>query len=84
MQSNVYYYYLDRLFIFKTSLVNKRGELIKLNFKQLSQFLNDTEDSVRGIAHISQLMPEFLASIHDNLMDNYMQNGYSKLMIHGE
>lgn len=29
-------------------------------------------------------MPEFISNIHDNLMDNYLRRGVSKLMIHGE
>lgn len=29
-------------------------------------------------------MPNFLILIHDKLMDNYLVNGFSKLMISGE
>ncbi|CAD8084274.1 unnamed protein product [Paramecium sonneborni] len=74
----------NRLIILKSSLVRRRGELINLNSKQLSQFLNESEDNTKLIKHCSQLMPSFLSSIHDQLMDNYLQNGHSKLMVHGE
>ncbi|CAK68012.1 unnamed protein product (macronuclear) [Paramecium tetraurelia] len=74
----------NRLIILKSSLVRKRGELINTNSKQLSQFLCDSEDNVKLIKHCNQLMPVFLSGIHDQLMDNYLQNGHSKLMVHGE
>ncbi|CAD8187956.1 unnamed protein product [Paramecium octaurelia] len=74
----------NRIIILKTSLVRKRGELIDINNKQLSQFLNEKDEAIKHIKHCTQLMPKFLAQIHDNLMDNYTSNGYSKLMIHGE
>ncbi|CAD8096305.1 unnamed protein product [Paramecium primaurelia] len=74
----------NRIIILKTSLVRKRGELIDVNIKQLSQFLNEKDEAIKHIKHCTQLMPKFLAQIHDNLMDNYTTNGYSRLMIHGE
>ncbi|CAD8106811.1 unnamed protein product [Paramecium sonneborni] len=74
----------NRIIILKTSLVRKRGELIDINIKQLSQFLNEKDEAIKHIKNCTQLMPNFLAQIHDNLMDNYISNGYSKLMIHGE
>ncbi|CAD8100797.1 unnamed protein product [Paramecium primaurelia] len=74
----------NRLIILKSSLVRKRGELINLNVRQLALFLNENEDSLKGIKHCNQLMPNFISSIHEKLMDNYLQRGYSKLMINGE
>ncbi|CAD8127158.1 unnamed protein product [Paramecium sonneborni] len=74
----------NRLIILKSSLVRRRGELANLNVRQLALFLNENEDSVKGIRHCNQLMPSFISSIHEKLMDNYLQRGHSKLMINGE
>ncbi|CAD8084216.1 unnamed protein product [Paramecium sonneborni] len=74
----------DRLVILKSSFVSKRGELIDVNYKQMSKFLNETEETCKAIKHCSQLMPSYLSQIHEQLMENYIQNGFSKLMIHGE
>ncbi|CAD8192060.1 unnamed protein product [Paramecium octaurelia] len=74
----------DRLIILKSSFVSKRGELIDVNYKQMAKFLNEPEEGCKLIKHCSQLMPTYLSTVHEQLMDNYMQNGYSKLMIHGE
>ncbi|CAD8209034.1 unnamed protein product [Paramecium octaurelia] len=68
----------NRVFIFQSSLIKNRGEFINLDTKKLSTFLEEKDEDLKYIKHCSQLMPQFLSEIHDQLIDKYIINGYTQ------
>ncbi|CAD8201218.1 unnamed protein product [Paramecium pentaurelia] len=68
----------NRVFIFQSSLIKNRGEFINLDTKKLSCFLDEQEEDLKLIKHCSQLMPQFLSDIHDELINKYIIQGYTQ------
>ncbi|CAD8126905.1 unnamed protein product [Paramecium sonneborni] len=54
----------------------KRGELWKPNQVLLEQFFNINFQ----VSHLNQLMPPFIADIHDGIIENFIRKGYSYKM----
>ncbi|CAK63494.1 unnamed protein product (macronuclear) [Paramecium tetraurelia] len=56
--------------------LKRRGELWKPNQALLEQYFNVNFQ----ISHLNQLMPPFIADIHDGIIENFIRKGYSYKM----
>ncbi|CAD8049466.1 unnamed protein product [Paramecium sonneborni] len=70
----------NKICLLYTSIVKSQGSIIKLNASQIAQFWGyENEMDFRDIKHINQLMPEFLASVHDQYLERFKKLGHSIL-----
>ncbi|CAD8050742.1 unnamed protein product [Paramecium sonneborni] len=70
----------NKICLLYTSIVKSQGSIIKLNAQQIAQFWGyENEMDFRDIKHINQLMPDFLASVHDQYLERFKKLGHSIL-----
>ncbi|CAD8096820.1 unnamed protein product [Paramecium sonneborni] len=74
----------NRYMILHTSLINKRGKLINLNKQCISQFFGYSQEFLQNYQYIHEFMPDFIAQVHDELIDQFIDSGYTQLMKTGK
>ncbi|CAK70623.1 unnamed protein product (macronuclear) [Paramecium tetraurelia] len=74
----------NRFMVLNTSLINQRGKLINCNKQQISQFFGCSQEIMQNYQYIHEFMPDFIAQIHDELIDQFIDNGYTQLMKSGK
>ncbi|CAD8096302.1 unnamed protein product [Paramecium sonneborni] len=70
----------NRSMILQTSLIHDQGQLLNYNKEQASQFFQCPSETVGNYKYIYDFMPDYIASLHDELVNKFLENGYSKLM----
>ena len=63
----------------KTSLINNPGFIINPNQEAIYKFLDINYKNQLDITRIEQLMPTFIASVHSELVKNYVRRGFTHL-----
>ncbi|CAD8054689.1 unnamed protein product [Paramecium primaurelia] len=74
----------NRYMVLNTSLINQRGKLINCNKQQISQFFGCSQEYIQNYQYIHEFMPDFIAQVHDELIDQFIDNGYTQLMKTGK
>ncbi|CAD8062800.1 unnamed protein product [Paramecium sonneborni] len=69
----------DKVALIMISLVRNLGQIINQDKRGLSQYFGYDDKEFQQIQYINQLMPPFLSMIHDNLLEDYLQQAKSKL-----
>ncbi|CAD8152815.1 unnamed protein product [Paramecium octaurelia] len=69
----------DKVALIMLSLVRNLGQIINQDKRGLSQYFGYDDKEFQQIQYINQLMPPFLSVIHDNLLEDYLQQAKSKL-----
>ncbi|KAM3146945.1 hypothetical protein pb186bvf_001099 [Paramecium bursaria] len=69
----------DRVLVLKTSLINNPGFIINPNQEAIYKFLDINYKNQLDITRIEQLMPSFIASVHSELVKNYVRRGFTHL-----
>ncbi|CAD8179987.1 unnamed protein product [Paramecium pentaurelia] len=75
---------MNRSLQLRTSLIYNVNKLIKPNYQQMSQFLETSTEETSFIKSSLDLMPSFLANIHDQLTEAFIQKGQSHLSQQGQ
>ncbi|CAD8084198.1 unnamed protein product [Paramecium sonneborni] len=75
---------MNRSMLLKTSLIYNINKLIKPNYEQMSQFLEISIEEITMIKSSQDLMPQYLANIHDQLTEIFIQKGKSNLTQQGQ
>ncbi|CAD8180979.1 unnamed protein product [Paramecium pentaurelia] len=70
----------NRSMIIQTSLIHDQGQLLNYNKEQASQFFSCPLEAVGNYKYIYDFMPDYIASLHDELINKFLENGKSKLM----
>lgn len=75
----------DEVAVIKCSICKQKGALHSTDRKSLAKFFGYGSDvEFREIHHINQLMPSFIAEVHDSILDNYLQRGKSTIFTQGQ
>ncbi|CAK59033.1 unnamed protein product (macronuclear) [Paramecium tetraurelia] len=70
----------NRSMIIQTSLIHDQGQLLNYNKEQASQFFSCPLEAVGNYKYIYDFMPDYIASLHDELVNKFLEKGKSKLM----
>lgn len=71
----------NKVMILFASMVLNRGSIVRFNMNSVAKFWNyENEVDFREINHVNQLMPEFVAAIHDHFLERFIDIGHSELL----
>ncbi|CAD8114514.1 unnamed protein product [Paramecium sonneborni] len=74
----------NRYLVLHTSLINQRGKLINCNKQYISQFFGCSLEFLQNYQYIHEFMPDFIAQVHDEIIDCFIDTGYTQLMKTGK
>ncbi|CAD8059979.1 unnamed protein product [Paramecium sonneborni] len=66
--------------LIKTGLIKSLGYIISKNEERIEAFFNYNRDEQTKITNINQLMPPFIANYHNQIIQQYIQNGSTYLL----
>ncbi|CAD8141741.1 unnamed protein product [Paramecium octaurelia] len=70
----------NKICLLYSSIVKSQGQIVRINTQQIAQFWGyENEMDFRDIKHINQLMPDFLAQVHDQYLERFKKLGHSIL-----
>ncbi|CAD8148989.1 unnamed protein product [Paramecium pentaurelia] len=70
----------NKICLLYSSIVKSQGQIVRINTQQIAQFWGyENEMDFRDIKHINQLMPDFLALVHDQYLERFKKLGHSIL-----
>ncbi|CAD8192074.1 unnamed protein product [Paramecium octaurelia] len=75
---------MNRSLLIRTSLIYNVNKLIKPNYEQMSKFLETSIEEISFIKSSLDLMPSYLATIHDQLTETFIYKGQSNLSQQGQ
>ncbi|CAD8057519.1 unnamed protein product [Paramecium sonneborni] len=72
---------LDKVSIVTVSLVQSLGSILNTNKQQLGHMFNyKKSEEFQNINHLNQLMPDFMAQFHNQMLSNFLIKGDSPFM----
>ncbi|CAD8095931.1 unnamed protein product [Paramecium sonneborni] len=74
----------NRSMIIQTSLIHDQGLLLNFNKEQVANYFQCPLEAIGNYKHIYDFMPDHIASLHDELINKFLEKGQSKLMQVGQ
>ncbi|CAD8096309.1 unnamed protein product [Paramecium primaurelia] len=74
----------NRSMLLTTSLIYNTNKLLQPNYQQISLFFDAQIEEVNFIKTSMEMMPQFISNVHDQLIENFIQKGQSRLCQQGQ